>query len=57
MSVTVLIQQAMEILGQVAKEQLPTSTVHYNRALKALVTGKQFDKLQEVCMYVYMYVM
>lgn len=38
----------MEILGSLEAENIPKTTVHYNRALKALVVGKQHGQLQGV---------
>lgn len=40
--------KALEILGSLNSENLPTSTVHFNRALKACVTGNQLDKIAGV---------
>lgn len=40
--------QAMEILGSLEKENIPKTTVHFNRALKALVKGNQQGQLQGV---------
>lgn len=38
----------MEILGSLEKENIPKTTVHFNRALKALAAGKQEGQMQGV---------
>ncbi len=40
--------KAMEILGSLDSQQLPKTTVHFNRALKACVEGKSMDKMATV---------
>jgi hypothetical protein len=40
--------QALQLLQSVESQQIPKTTVMYNRALKALAASNQHDKFQEV---------